>query len=29
VVVGESDLETGVPFLNPYTFPARIPVHCV
>jgi hypothetical protein len=26
VVVGESDLETGVPFLNPYTFPARIPV---
>ena len=26
VVVGESDLETGVPHLNPYTFPARIPV---
>jgi hypothetical protein len=25
VVVGEGNLETGVPQLNPYTFPARIP----
>jgi len=26
VVVGEGNLETGVPQLNPFTFPARIPV---